>query len=135
MEREIIDLAEWRELAMGQTGFWDVQAREAKLAQKENILIRLDEIMRWETSERSLSRSAPNRVKAMPDENPTMSPPVQNAEFCSSSTTSAMNSLEYQVNDRISFMRFLYLGIEDAIPDATTVWLFREQLSAGRSHG
>ncbi len=36
--------------------------------------------------------------------------------------------LEYQVNDRISFMQFLNLGLEDRVPDATTVWLFREQL-------
>ena len=40
--------------------------------------------------------------------------------------------LEYQVNDRLSFMQFLGLGIEDTVPDATTVWLFREQL---QQHG
>ncbi|NJM00062.1 MAG: transposase, partial [Synechococcaceae cyanobacterium SM2_3_2] len=37
--------------------------------------------------------------------------------------------LEYQVNDRLSFMRFLGIGLEDKVPDATTVWLFREQLT------
>jgi len=36
---------------------------------------------------------------------------------------------EYQVRDRLSFTRFLKLGIEDAIPDGTTLWLFREKLS------
>jgi len=35
--------------------------------------------------------------------------------------------LERQANDRISFRRFL--GFPDAIPDATTVWLFRERLA------
>jgi len=29
--------------------------------------------------------------------------------------------LEFQVNDRLSFMKFLHLGFEDSIPDATTV--------------
>jgi transposase, IS5 family len=33
------------------------------------------------------------------------------------------------VRDRLSFTRFLKLGIEDAIPDGTTLWLFREKLS------
>jgi transposase, IS5 family len=33
------------------------------------------------------------------------------------------------VRDRLSFTRFLELGIEDRIPDATTLWLFREKLS------
>ena len=35
---------------------------------------------------------------------------------------------EYQVRDRLSFMRFLGLGLEDPVPDATTVWQYREQL-------
>ena len=46
----------------------------------------------------------------------------------------ALNNLsdeqvEYQVHDRLSFSRFLGLAIEDSIPDATTLWLFREKLA------
>jgi IS5 family transposase len=37
--------------------------------------------------------------------------------------------VEYQVRDRLSFTRFLGLGIEDGIPDGTTLWLFRETLA------
>jgi hypothetical protein len=37
--------------------------------------------------------------------------------------------VEYQVRDRLSFSRFLRLAIEDSIPDATTLWLFREKLA------
>ena len=37
--------------------------------------------------------------------------------------------VEFQVRDRLSFTRFLRLGIEDGIPDATTLWLFREKLA------
>jgi IS5 family transposase len=36
--------------------------------------------------------------------------------------------VEYQVRDRLSFTRFLRLGIEYRIPDGTTLWLFRESL-------
>ena len=36
--------------------------------------------------------------------------------------------LEHHLRDRLSFMRFLGLGLEDPAPDATTVWLYREQL-------
>ena len=35
---------------------------------------------------------------------------------------------EYQLRDRLSFMRFVGLGLHDAVPDAKTIWLFREQL-------
>jgi Transposase domain (DUF772) len=43
--------------------------------------------------------------------------------------TSNVPAVEYQIRDRLSFMRFLGLGLEDVVPDATTVWLFREALS------
>jgi IS5 family transposase len=36
---------------------------------------------------------------------------------------------EYQINDWMSFMRFLNLSIADDIPDSKTVWHFREQLT------
>lgn len=35
---------------------------------------------------------------------------------------------EFQICDRISFMRFLGLSIADDVPDSKTVWHFREQL-------
>ena len=37
--------------------------------------------------------------------------------------------MEYQRRDRLSFVRFLGLALEDKVPDAKTVWLCREQLS------
>jgi len=36
---------------------------------------------------------------------------------------------EFQIRDRLSFMRFLGLSLGDAVPDAKTIWLFREQLT------
>jgi IS5 family transposase len=35
--------------------------------------------------------------------------------------------VEYQIRDRPSFARFLGLGIDDDVPDATTMWRFRER--------
>jgi IS5 family transposase len=36
---------------------------------------------------------------------------------------------EYQIRDRLSFMRFLQLDLDQRIPDAKTIWLFRETLA------
>lgn len=36
---------------------------------------------------------------------------------------------EYQINDRMSFMRFLNLTISDDIPDSNTIWNFSEKLT------
>ena len=35
---------------------------------------------------------------------------------------------EYLIKDRLSFMRFLELGLADAVPDANTIWTFPEAL-------
>lgn len=40
---------------------------------------------------------------------------------------------EFVIQDRLSFMRFLGLGLSDKVPDAKTIWLFRESL-VGRCH-
>lgn len=39
------------------------------------------------------------------------------------------DAIEYAILDRLSFMRFLGLGINEAVPDAKTVWLFRDKLT------
>jgi len=37
-------------------------------------------------------------------------------------------ALEFQILDRLSFTRFLGIEIGGKVPDATTIWRFREQL-------
>lgn len=39
------------------------------------------------------------------------------------------DQIEYQINDRLSFMRFLGLTMADDVPDSKTVWAFTEQLT------
>ena len=38
------------------------------------------------------------------------------------------DATEYQINDRLSFMRFLGLGISSNIPDSKTIWKFKNDL-------
>jgi hypothetical protein len=42
---------------------------------------------------------------------------------------------EYLIRDRLSFMRFLGLGLADTVPDANTIWGFREALTRARIVG
>ncbi len=42
---------------------------------------------------------------------------------------------EFLINDRLSFMRFLGVGLSDRIPDARTIWLFREKLTKAGAIG
>ena len=41
----------------------------------------------------------------------------------------ADDNTEYTINDRLSFQRFLGLTLSDKVPDAKTIWTFKEQLS------
>jgi IS5 family transposase len=40
----------------------------------------------------------------------------------------ADDKAEYQINDRLSFQRFLGLSLGSKVPDAKTIWAFRERL-------
>lgn len=47
----------------------------------------------------------------------------------------SLDQTEFQINDRISFMRFLDLGLENTVPDAKTIWNYENTLAndeAGR---
>ncbi len=36
--------------------------------------------------------------------------------------------MEFQLSDRLSFQRFVGIGYADDVPDARTIWKFRERL-------
>jgi IS5 family transposase len=44
----------------------------------------------------------------------------------------ADDAMEYMLRDRLSFMRFLGLSLTEKIPDAKTIWKFREQLTESK---
>lgn len=63
--------------------------------------------------------------------------PCRRSIRCRTTPPSFASRPSGQIQDRLLFMRFLGLGFEDAVPDAKTVWLFREQLtraSANNDH-
>jgi IS5 family transposase len=41
------------------------------------------------------------------------------------------DAMEFALLDRLSFMRFLGLGLNDKVPDAKTIWNYRNQLAEG----
>lgn len=114
---------------MGQKGFWDVEEREAKLAKQNDLLLRLDRLIAWEEFRPILSKIHKKERKSNAGRKPIDEIIMFKMLILQQLYNISDNQMEYQVNDRISFMRFLHLGIEDKVPDATTLWLFREQLT------
>ena len=121
-----------RETQMGQLGFFDAEERLAALSAKGDPLEAIDRLVPWESL-----RADIEAVVLTPDEMRKSSAgrkPLDAIVMFRMLVLQALNNLsdeqvEYQVRDRLSFTRFLRLGIEDSIPDATTVWLFREKLA------
>lgn len=117
---------------MGQQGFWDVEAREQKLEQKRDILNQLNQLVSWDTFRPILRCIHEKPRKSKAGRKSTDMLLLFKMLVLQKLYNISDEELEYQVNDRLSFMQFLGLGIEDTVPDATTVWLFREQL---QQHG
>src|ERR1700690_659614 len=117
---------------MGQLGFFDADKRLAALSAKGDPLEAIDRLVPWENF-----RADIEAVVLTPDEIRKSSAgrrPVDAIVMLRMLVLQALHNLsdeqaEYQVRDRLSFTRFLRLGIEDSIPDGTTLWLFRETLA------
>lgn len=114
---------------MGQRGFWDQEEREKKLEQKRPTLERVNQIIPWEEFRSILESIHQKERKSDAGRKPLDVILMFKLLVLQSLYNISDDELEYQVNDRISFMKFLSLGIEDSVPDATTVWLFREKLA------
>jgi transposase, IS5 family len=121
-----------REARMGQLGFFDAEKRLAALSAKGDPLEAIDRLVPWESF-----RAEIEAVVLTPDEmrkSGAGRKPIDAIVMFRMLVLQALNNLsdeqvEFQVRDRLSFTRFLRLGIEDSIPDATTLWLFREKLA------
>jgi transposase, IS5 family len=117
---------------MGQLGFFDADKRLQALSARGDPLEAIDHLVPWESF-----RAEIEAVVLTPDELKKSSAgrkPFDAILMFRMLVLQALNNLsdeqvEYQVRDRLSFSRFLRLAIEDSIPDATTLWLFREKLA------
>ena len=117
---------------MGQLGFFDADRRLEALSARGDPLEAIDRLVPWESF-----RAEIEAVVLTPDELKKSSAgrkPFDAILMFRMLVLQALNNLsdeqvEYQVRDRLSFSRFLGLAIEDSIPDATTLWLFREKLA------
>jgi IS5 family transposase len=114
---------------MKQPGFWDWEERQSKLNQKKDLLVRLNEIIEWETFRPLLKQISEKSRKSQAGRKPIDAIVMFKLLILQQLYNISDEELEYQVSDRLSFMQFLGFGLADEVPDATTVWLFRKQLT------
>ncbi len=115
-----------------QISLWDESVRLEKLSQLGDSLEKLNRVVNWEMFRPRINKA----MKAMKHEakGPGGRPPYDNILLFKILVLQRVYNLsddqtEYQINDRMSFMRFLGLGLGDRVPDAKTIWLFRDTLT------
>ena len=114
---------------MGQLGFWDDSKRLEKLSQLGDCLEKLQSIIDWQLFMPTIRRALEKPRKGPGGRRPFDPLMMFKILVLQRIYNLSDDQTEYQINDRISFMRFLGLGIEDKVPDAKTIWLFRDTLS------
>ena len=112
----------------GQLGFFDIDSRLRELSAKGDDLERISALVDFEVFRLDLVHAVP-RSDGTKGGRPAFDPVLMFKILL----LQAMHGLsdertEYLIKDRLSFMRFLGLGLSDAVPDANTIWTFREAL-------
>ena len=112
-----------------QLGIWDESLRLERLSQLGDSLERLDGAIDWELFRPLLTKVFKKEAKGAGGR-----PPYDYLMLFKILVLQRIYNLsddqtEYQINDRISFMRFLGLHLGDRVPDAKTIWLFRDTLT------
>eukprot|EP01035_Chromulina_nebulosa_P021079 gene21079-27314_t len=117
------------EAGMAQPGFFDLDHRYRRLSETGDPLVKLASLIDFEIFRPRL-KVALKRSDGSKGGRPPYDPVLMfKILILQSLYTLSDDATEFQVRDRLSFMRFLRLGLEDPVPDAKTIWLFREQLT------
>ena len=117
---------------MAQFSFFDADKRLSALSAKGDPLVGISALVPWETFRDDIETvvlTSEEARKSNAGRKPLDGLVLFRMLVLQSLYNLSDEQAEYQVRDRLSFTRFLGLGIEDGIPDGTTLWLFREKLA------
>lgn len=112
-----------------QISLFDETKRLEKLDKCGDVLKQLDEIVDWKAFRPVLDKAIPREKSPKGGR-----PPYDNLLMFKILIIKRLFNLsdaetEYQINDRLSFMRFLHLGLEETVPDEKTIWDYSNKLS------
>lgn len=114
----------------GQAGFWDIDERYTRLSEAGDPLEKLNAVVPWEVFRKPLSKALKRSDGAKGGR-----PPYDAVLMFKILVLQALYGLsddqaEFQIMDRRTFGRFPgLLDAGDKVPDAKTIWLFREHLT------
>ena len=112
-----------------QAGFFDIDERLKELSAKGDDLVRLNALVDFEVFRVDLERAVPRSDRCKGGRPPFDLVFMFKVLILQASHSLSDERTEYLIKDRLSFMRFLGLGLADTVPDANTIWTFRETLT------
>lgn len=115
-----------------QNSFFDLENRYASLSDAGDPLERLNTVIDWEIFRPILARIDNKQRKNAAGRKVTCRVLLFKMLILQRLHGLSDERLQYQVSDRLSFMRFLGLDLSGKVPDARTVWAFREALKEHR---
>ena len=113
--------------------FFDEHIRLEKLSQQKDPLQNLNERIRWELFRPLLNEVFYKEAKGPGGCRPYDYVLMFKVLILQRYYNIGDDKMEFAILDRLSFMRFLGLTLSDKVPDAKTIWLFREQLTKAGS--
>lgn len=111
-----------------QHSFFDEENRLAKLTKKKDPLEKLSLIIKWEEFRPIIERAMKKEIKGNGGRPPYDYVMMFKVLILQRLYNVSDEQMEFQINDRLTFMRFLGLLLGDIVPDQNTIWLFREKL-------
>jgi IS5 family transposase len=111
-----------------QAGFFDTDERLRWLSEAGDPLERLAAVVDFELFRPELDAALGRSDRAKGGRPPYDAVLMFRVLVLQTLYTLSDDQTEYQLRDRLSFMRFAGLGLADPVPDAKTIWLYREQL-------
>ncbi|MFC1765694.1 IS5 family transposase [Planctomycetota bacterium] len=114
---------------MYEAGLFDWHERFDQLNDGGDPLVKLNQLMDWSVFTRSLNTLRKKERKSNAGRKPFDVTLMFKILVLQSLYNLSDDQTEFQIRDRLSFMRFLGLSLNDRVPDAKTIWLFREQLT------
>jgi len=113
---------------MKQIGLFDESNRLKKLSSLGDPLEKLNSVIDWRMFEGALNKVFAKEQKGVGGRPPYSYLLMFKVLILQRLFNISDDQAEYQINDRVSFMRFLGLSLGDRVPDAKTIWLFRDTL-------
>ena len=112
-----------------QRGIFDEEFRLEKLSQTNDPLEKLNRRINWEMFRPMLEEDLKKEERGQGGCRPYDYVMMFKIMILQRYYNLSDDKTEYAILDRLSFMRFLGLTLSDRVPDAKTIWNFREQLT------